>query len=108
MKINEKDINYIINDTHNGGTLIDSLNGAKNGFSMGISEYFATEFGEVGVHEDQEGFYVISGSGSAKIGNKIFDIEAGDSFVVQAGVNHVLKKDKTSNNLKVLWSHGAI
>ncbi len=108
MKTNEKNITYHQNDSHKGGSLIDETNGAVNGFCMGISEYFATEFGDAGVHEDQEGFYVIEGAGMAKIGDEIFPIEKGDSFIVPAGVEHILKKDKNSQTLKVLWAHGAI
>lgn len=108
MKINEKNITYHQNDSHKGGTLIDSSNGGTNGFCMGVSEYFATEFGKAGVHDDQEGFYVLEGTGMAKIGDEIFSIEKGDSFIVPAGVEHILKKDKNSQTLKVLWAHGAI
>lgn len=108
MKSNEKKIIYHTNDTHSGGTLIDETQGAVNDFSMGISEYFAEEFGTVGVHDDQEGFYVIEGSGVAKIGENIFDISQGDSFVVPAGVEHILKKNREAESLKVLWAHGAV
>ena len=108
QKINENNIVYNTNDTHKGGVLMDTSMGTKNNFSMGISEYFAEEFGNTGVHEDQEGFYVIEGSGRVKIGKEEFNIIKGDSFLVPAGIEHVLKKDKCSKILKVLWSHGAI
>jgi mannose-6-phosphate isomerase-like protein (cupin superfamily) len=106
--INEKEIYYSQNDTHKGGELIGVLNGAKNGFSLGISEYFAEEFGNFGIHDDQEGFYVLEGSGSVLVGNEEFSIKKGDSFLVPANTKHMLKKDKNSETLKVLWSHGAI
>ena len=108
MKINEKNIVFHANDTHKGGNLIDSKNGAKNGFCMGLSYYFSDDFGVPGIHEDQEGFYVIEGSGKAAIGSEVFDVQVGDSFLVPAGVEHVLKKDRHVKHLKVLWSHGAI
>ena len=108
MITNEKNIIYHQNDSHKGGSLIDNTNGGVNGFCMGLSEYFTTEFGAEGIHEDQEGFYVLEGNGMAKIGNKIFAIEKGDSFIVPANTPHVLKKDKNSVDLKVLWAHGAI
>jgi mannose-6-phosphate isomerase-like protein (cupin superfamily) len=108
IKTSENTIDYEQNDTHKGGILIDSSTGAINGFSMGISEYFADEFGKAGIHEDQEGFYVIEGNGSALIGKKEFNINKGDSFLVPANTEHVLRKDKNCEILKVLWSHGAI
>lgn len=106
-KTNEKNITYTANDTHKGGNLIDESNGAQNHFSMGISEYFAEEFGDMGVHDIQEGFYILEGSGYAKVGSEEFPIIKGDSFLVPAGIKHVLKKDKKSKNLKVLWAHGS-
>lgn len=105
--INEKNITHTTNNTHKSGNLIDESNGAQNHFSMGISEYFAEEFGYMGVHNVQEGFYILEGSGYAKVGSEVFPISKGDSFLVPAGVKHVLKKDKESKNLKVLWSHGS-
>ncbi|KAB7889780.1 cupin domain-containing protein [Poseidonibacter ostreae] len=106
-KINECDVNPNICDTHRGKTLIDKTNGATNTFSFGISEYFSDEFGEEGIHDEQEGFYVIEGNGTAKIGSNIFDIEKGDAFIVPKGTKHTLKKSKNTNVLKVLWAHGA-
>lgn len=104
--ISVKNLQYTTNDTHKSGNLIDASVGAKNHFSIGISEYFTEEFGSMGIHEIQEGFYVLEGTGYAKVGNEIFPIKKGDSFLVPAGVKHVLKKDKESINLKVLWAHG--
>lgn len=104
--INEKNIRFIKNDTHKGGTLLDSVCGAKDNFCMGISEYFAEEFGDMGIHDVQEGFYVVEGAGYAKVGEDEFQISKGDSFLVEAGVKHVLKKDKDSKILKLIWAHG--
>ncbi len=108
MTYNEKNISYLENLTHRGGSLIDEKAGAKNNFSMGISEYFAEEFNDPGIHDIQEGFYVLEGKGYAKIGENEFKVIKGDSFIVPAGVMHTLKKDKEVNLLKVLWSHGAV
>lgn len=107
-KINENDVVYHQNETHSSAALIDSRLGAENNFSMGISKYFLVEFGESSVHEDQEGFYVIEGSGAVKIGNEVIEIFQGDSFIVPCGTPHTLKKNKDSKELKVLWCHGAV
>jgi len=107
QKINENEVIYHTNDTHKGGSLIDDSLGARNDFCMGISEYFAEEFGKMGRHSVQEGFYVIEGNGYAKVADDEFSIKKGDSFLVPAGAEHVLRKNKNSQTLKVLWAHGA-
>lgn len=108
MKITHEDqIKYHNADNHKGGTLIDKTSGAENGFCMGISYYNTNEYGTPGVHEDQEGFYVVSGSGFALINDQEFEIQEGMSFVVPKGVKHSLKKSPNVDVLKVLWAHGA-
>lgn len=110
MSINthEDNIRFESNESHKGGNLIDESNGAKNGFCMGISYYHLTEFSAPGVHEDQEGFYVLEGFGAASIGGEVFDISPGSSFVALDGVPHSIRRHKDSLPVKVLWSHGAI
>lgn len=105
---NESNLQFHQAETHKGAELIGKKNGAKNGFCFGISYYHAEEFSVPGIHNDQEGFYVLEGTGKAKIGNKEFKIFPGMSFIVHAGVPHELKKDTKSVPVKVLWTHGAI
>lgn len=105
---NEKNIEYQNAAGHKGGKIIDEQHGAVNGFIMGISIYDAEEYGTPGVHEDQEGFYILEGKGKAKVGEEEFDISSGTAFVAPAGVKHIMKKDKDSGPLKVLWTHAAL
>lgn len=108
IKVKESEIEFHQAETHKGGELIGKKNGAKNGFCFGLSYYHAEEFGHPGIHDDQEGFYVIEGTGKAKIGNEVFNIYPGMSFIAHAGVQHELIKNQNSVPVKVLWTHGAI
>lgn len=104
----ETEIRFSENTTHKGGELIGEGNGAKNGFCLGISVYHSESYGETGIHEDQEGFYVIEGTGMALVGSKEIRISPGISFIVYAGTPHAIKKDPDSTPVKLLWAHGAI
>jgi mannose-6-phosphate isomerase-like protein (cupin superfamily) len=108
IKIDESEIIFNQTKSHKGAELIGAKNGAKNGFCFGLSYYHAEEFGYPGIHDDQEGFYVIEGRGKAKIGNEVFDIYPGISFIAHAGVEHELIKNHDSKPVKVIWTHGAI
>lgn len=94
--------------THTGGMLIDASHGAVKGFCMGISVYPDAEYGKPGVHADQEGFYVLEGRGTARVGEREFPIGPGSSFLACAGVPHTMKRDADSGPIKVLWAHGAV
>jgi len=91
-----------------GGLLIGKDNGATSGFCMGVSYYALTEYGKSGVHDDQEGFYVLQGYGMAKVGNEEFPVKPGSCFIANKGVPHTMKRDAASQPIKVLWCHGAV
>lgn len=91
-----------------GGLLIGKDHGATGGFCMGVSYYASMEYGTPGVHEDQEGFYILEGTGVAKIGDQEFRVQPGSAFIANKGVPHTLKRDGQSKPIKVLWCHGAV
>lgn len=103
----EKDQHISLSNNHNSVTLINESNGAKKGFCMGISYYHCDEYGDPGIHEDQEGFYVLEGSGMAKVGNEEFRVAPGVAFIAVKGVPHTIKKNVNESYVKILWSHGA-
>ena len=108
IRSHEDDIEFESAGNHKGGALIDASNGAANGFSMGISYYNDEEYGEPGIHNDQEGFYVLEGTGTARFGDEDFEIFPGSGFIAHAGVPHSIKKAPGSKHVKVLWCHDAI
>ena len=88
--------------------LLDEKHGCAAGCCTGVSIYELSEYSEPGSHDDQEGFYVIEGSGWARVGDQEFRIEPEGSFVVPAKTEHSLKKDASSGPLKVFWFHAAV
>ena len=90
------------------GRLIGDAQGAECGFCMGISYYDGEDYLAPGVHEDQEGFYVLAGTGTADIGGTEFAIRPGSAFLAAKGIPHRIKRDRASGPIKVLWTHGAV
>jgi len=91
-----------------GGVLIGEAHGAVKGFCMGIAYYDQEHYLTPGVHEDQEGFYVLEGTGMARVGQEEFPVRPGVSFLAAKGVPHAIRKDPRSAPVKVLWAHGAV
>ena len=91
-----------------GGLLIGADHGATRGYCIGIAIYDKEEYNPPGIHEDQEGFYVLSGRGMAKVGGEEFPIRPGTAFIAQKGVPHQVKKAPGAKPVKLLWSHGAV
>ena len=84
-------------------------NGCLGGCTSGTTIYAGYEFSaHPGVHEDQEGFYVLEGEGYARLGDLEFPIEAGDSFIALPGVPHTIKTKPGCQPVKVFWFHNAV
>jgi len=97
-------LEFDMTETNPSVLLDEGLNGA----SIGVCLYTATEFTSFyGVHEDQEGFYVIEGSGQARLDDEILPVEAGCTFLLAPGVKHSFIRDAGCEGLKVLWFHAA-
>lgn len=106
--VNKKDVAPIQREGHHTFELLKEENGCVDGCCTGISVYTATEYPTAGVHEDQEGFVVLEGTGWAKIGDAEFPIEPEMSFLAPAGVRHCIKKAPASQPVKVFWFHAAV
>lgn len=91
-----------------GYLLLGEEQGCVNGCCLGVSVYTDAEYGQVAAHEDQEGFFVLSGYGNALINGEEISLEPGMSFIVPAGVEHVMKSAEAGNECRVLWFHAAI
>ena len=57
--------------------LITESNGTVNDFMLGVTEYTEEEYKTIGVHEFQEGFFIVQGEGMAKVGEAEFPIRPG-------------------------------
>ena len=90
-----------------GQKLLSEEQGAINGFSMGVTYIYDTEYQHIAAHDDQEGFYVISGEGFVRLGYDEYRIEPGMSFIARAGEEHVMRKT-SSEPIRVVWAHGPV
>jgi len=78
-----------------------------NGSNIGVAFYTETEFVAFGVHDDQEGFCVLEGKGTANFDGELVRVGVGDSFLLPPGVSHGFIRDADSVPLKLLWFHAA-
>ncbi|MGN0319089.1 MAG: cupin domain-containing protein [Lachnospira sp.] len=89
--------------------LLTEENGCLNGCCSGITECRDTEYGpKMGVHDDQEGFFVLEGEGFVKLGDEEYSIKPGDSFIALPGVKHGLRVKDGVPCLKVFWFHSGV
>lgn len=90
---------------HSSFSLLGEEQGCMNGCCAGISYYSETEYTPIAVHEDQEGFVVLSGTGWAKIGEEEFFLEKETAFIVPKGMTHQMKSANQKETLVLFWFH---
>ena len=103
-----EDVEPVFGPGHSSHKLLGEANGCVNGCHTGISVYDATTYQTPGVHDDQEGFVVLSGSGWAKVGEEEQAIGPGTVFIAPQGVPHCIKTDSEEEPVAVFWFHAAI
>lgn len=107
-----EDSNLIIDSVRKAGKrscdVLTDKNGCESGCKAGFTFVEDTEYGKGGVHDDQEGFLVISGTGTALIGDEEHKIYPGISMIAPKGVRHIFKRDKDSEPVKIFWFHSAV
>jgi hypothetical protein len=106
--VNRKDVKAVEFVGHVSFPLLNKENGCVAGCCTGISVYATEEYPSAGIHDDQEGFIVLEGTGRAKVGMEEFRIEPEVSFIAPAGIAHSIKKDPDSKPVKVFWFHASI
>lgn len=74
---NEQDGELIRFENHDYMELLTDKNGCRAGCRTGLLYYRQTEYIQGGVHDDQEGFFVLEGNGWAKMGEREFPIAPG-------------------------------
>ncbi len=105
---NIADVTPVAGAGHIAYPMLDTAHGCVNGCLVGISVYSSTEYGVPGVHEDQECFVVLEGTGWAKVGDEEHAIRPQTCFIAPAGTPHTVKRDPGSPHVKVCWFHAAI
>lgn len=89
--------------------LLTEENGCVNGCCSGITECRETQYGpRPGIHDDQEGFFVLEGEGFVKLDDMEYAVKPGDSFIALPGVAHSLRVKEGCDCLKVFWFHSGI
>jgi gentisate 1,2-dioxygenase len=88
--------------------LLSEKQGCVKGCCSGINYVYAEEYPTPGVHDDQEGFLVMEGSGWAKVGGEEFRLEPDMCFIAPKGVPHCVKKDSETEFVKIFWFHSAV
>lgn len=88
--------------------MLKAENGCAADCTAGISVHTKTEYPVPGTHENQEGFFVLDGTGRAKVGGEEFGIEPDMAFIVPANTPHSIKKDPSSGPVKVFWFRAAV
>jgi mannose-6-phosphate isomerase-like protein (cupin superfamily) len=90
---------------HSSIPLLGKENGCVNNCYTGISYYFSVGYTPPSVHDDQEGFFVVSGKGYACIGDEEFEILPRMSFIAPAGVPHKIRSADPEIPLELFWFH---
>lgn len=105
--MHEREAKKLVFENHDFTDLITSENGCTAGCHAGLLSYRQTDFIQGGVHDDQEGFYVLEGRGRAKVGDSVFPIEPGSCFIAPAGSYHYICRDENSVPVKLFFFHAA-
>lgn len=92
---------------HTSCVVLNAENGCTGECMAGISQYALPDYPEDQIHTFQEGFYVIEGSGFARIGGEEIAIAAGTSFFVPAGMTHSIRRGDGAEYVRVFWFHSA-
>lgn len=90
---------------HGSWPMLGSEHGCTNGCCAGISYYSSCEYTPAAVHEDQEGFFVLSGQGFARIGDEEFEIKPDMAFIAPAGTEHQMRSKAADEPVVVFWFH---
>ena len=104
----EKDVEkHLFDDRWSADLINEELSGTTAGFSVGIAEYSCKEFGKPGIHDDQEGIYILSGHGEYMLGDKIFPVSPGCAIYVPPHTKHAVRRTG-DEPVKLLYTHGAV
>lgn len=106
--VNLKDVKAGRTEPYQSYYLLKEENGCVAGCRTGISIHSSTDWSVNEIHDDQEGFLVLEGTGWAKVGDSEFPIEPEVAIMVPAGKVHCLKRHPESKPLKVFWFHASI
>lgn len=91
-----------------GYNMLSEKQGCVKGCCSGIVYVYTGDYPAPGVHDDQEGFLVLEGTGWAKVGDEEFRLEPDVCFIAAKGVAHCVKKDPGVEYIKYFYFHSAV
>lgn len=92
---------------HDHMALLGPAQGGRAGCRAGVLYYRQTAYLQGGVHDDQEGFYVLEGTGAARVGEVEFPLSPGSCFLAPPGVYHAIRRDETCPWIKLFYFHAS-
>ena len=104
----ETDSQRVVFDEYRFIPLLDQENGCQAGCRCGILEYTQLDYLQGGTHEDQEVFFVLSGTGLAVVGDQEIPLSPGVCFVAPPGRYHSIKRDQTVPCVRLFFFHAAV
>lgn len=106
--IDQTDISPVKFDEYEYTPLLNEENGCQAGCRAGLLMYTQLEYIQGGVHEDQEGFYVLEGTGKAIVAKNEFLLSPGICFIVPPRHYHAIKRDAECDFIKLFFFHAAV
>lgn len=108
LYVNQSDVSPVKFEDYDFLPLLTEENGCRAGCRTGLLKYTQTEYRQGGVHKDQEGFYVLEGTGKALVGDSEFPLCPGTCFIAPPGCYHSIKKDAGCDYIKLFFFHAAV
>ena len=91
-------------EPHPARKLLEGLKGCCSGVTFCPK----TEYGQPAAHEDQEGFFVVEGTGFLYMDGEEIPIKPDTAIILPPGVTHAFKRNPDSIPLKIFWFHAAV
>jgi len=108
MLVNQSGVPPVKYEEYDYIPLLSEENGCQAGCRTGLLLYRQEEYRQGGVHEDQEGFFVLEGTGKAMVGENELSLSPGACFIVPPGLYHSIRKDLTCDYIKLFFFHAAV
>ena len=88
----------------NSDPIFDEGNAPVDAFSAMLNVFYSEQYPEPGVHDDHEGFFVLSGHGRMLLAGTEYELAPGSAMVAPAGVRHAIRKSG-DEDLRVFIYH---
>lgn len=108
LLVNQSDVPPVNYEEYDYIPLLSEENGCRAGCRTGLLRYTQEEYRQGGVHEDQEGFFVLEGRGKALVGENELTLSPGACFIVPPGFYHSIRRDPGCDHITLFFFHAAV